>query len=79
MNMQVKELSQLARSASYTLSALPAEQRNAALKNIQQALKARAKDIFEQNKLDMAQAEEENLAFPLLKRLKSHRRDRGDF
>ena len=68
--MQVKELAQKARNASYTLSALPAEQRNAALKNIQQALKAHAKDIFEQNKLDCTQAEEENLAFPLLKRLK---------
>ena len=68
--MQVKELSQLARNASYTLSALPEEQRNAALKSIQQTLKARAKDIFEQNKLDCAQAEEEKLAFPLLKRLK---------
>nr|SIP63095.1 Gamma-glutamyl phosphate reductase (EC 1.2.1.41) [uncultured bacterium] len=70
MNMQVKELSQKARYASYTLSTLPEDQRNAALNNIQQALKTHAENIFEQNKLDCAQAEEENIAFPLLKRLK---------
>ncbi len=68
--MQVKELAQLARSASYTLSALPEARRNAALESIQRALKARSEVIFAQNKLDCAQAAEENLAFPLLKRLK---------
>ncbi len=67
--MQVKELAKLARSASYTLSALPEDRRNTALQSIQRALKARAEEIFAQNKLDCAQAEEENLAFPLLKRL----------
>ncbi len=68
--MQVMELARQARSASYILSALSVERRNEALKGIQRALSARAEVIFAQNKLDLAQAEEEKLAFPLLKRLK---------
>ena len=59
-----------ARQASYQLAVLSLEERNAALRGIQDALKKDKETIFAQNALDMAQAEEEHLAMPLLKRLK---------
>ncbi len=59
-----------ARQASYQLAVLSLEERNAALRGIQDALKKHKETIFAQNALDMAQAEEEHLAMPLLKRLK---------
>ncbi len=68
--MQEKQWAVSARQASYTLSALSLEERNAALRGIQAAIKKNAADIFAQNALDMAQAAEESLAAPLLKRLK---------
>lgn len=68
--MQVKDLAVSARNASYGLSALPLEARNRALAGIQQALTAQAAHIFAENRLDLDQAAQENLAAPLLKRLK---------
>ncbi len=59
-----------ARQASYQLAVLSPEERNAALRGIKDALKKHRETIFAQNALDMAQAEEEHLAMPLLKRLK---------
>ena len=68
--MEQKQWALDARQAAYKLAALSVEERNAALRGIQSALKQRKDTIFAQNRLDMAQAEEEHLAGPLLKRLK---------
>ena len=68
--MQVKELAARARQAAYRLSALTVEERNRALSSIQQALQAHADLIYAQNALDIREAEAEQLAAPLLKRLK---------
>ncbi|MBR3018415.1 MAG: glutamate-5-semialdehyde dehydrogenase [Clostridia bacterium] len=59
-----------ARQAAYRLAVLPLKERNTALKEIQDALVKHKENIFAQNALDMAQAQQENLAMPLLKRLK---------
>ena len=68
--MEQKQWALDARQAAYRLAVLSVEERNAALKGIQAALKKHKETIFAQNALDMAQAEEEHLAGPLLKRLK---------
>ena len=68
--MEQKQWALDARQAAYKLAVLSVEERNAALKGIQVALKSHKEIIFAQNALDMAQAEEEHLAGPLLKRLK---------
>ncbi|MBO4925488.1 MAG: gamma-glutamyl-phosphate reductase, partial [Clostridia bacterium] len=68
--MQVKDCARAARQASYQLSALNVTERNRALRGIQEALKAHAAAIFAANQEDLRQAAEENLAAPLLKRLK---------
>lgn len=68
--MEQKKWALDARQAAYRLAALSVEERNAALCGIQVALKTHQENIFAENKLDMAQAEWENLPMPLLKRLK---------
>ena len=68
--MEQKKWALDARQAAYRLAVLSLEERNAALKGIQEALKKHKDNIFAQNALDMALAEQENLAMPLLKRLK---------
>ena len=68
--MQMNELARAARQASYTLSSLPEEKRNAALKGIQDALIRYFPQIDQQNQRDVQAAEEEKLAGPLLKRLR---------
>ena len=70
MNMQEMAWAVLARQAAYALSGLSLETRNAALTGIKEALIQHKADIFAQNALDLRQAQEENLALPLLKRLK---------
>jgi len=76
--MQTLEWAGRARDASYKLAASDIEARNEALRGIQRELKKYAADIFAQNALDMAQAQEENLAGPLLKRLKFDERKLSD-
>ena len=76
--MQTMEWARKAREASYKLAAMDITQRNEALRGIQQALKKHANEIFEQNALDISQAQEENLASPLLKRLKFDDRKLSD-
>ena len=76
--MQTLEWAGRARDASYKLAASDIEARNQALRGIQRELKKHAADIFAQNALDMAQAKEENLAVPLLKRLKFDERKLSD-
>lgn len=68
--MEQKKWALDARQAAYRLAALSVEERNAALCGIQVALKTHQENIFAENKLDMAQAERENLPMPMLKRLK---------
>ena len=68
--MEQKQWALDARQASYQLAVLSLEERNAALKGIQEALKKHKETIFAQNALDMAEAEREALPMPLLKRLK---------
>ncbi|MBO4924925.1 MAG: glutamate-5-semialdehyde dehydrogenase [Clostridia bacterium] len=68
--MQVKEAAAAARQAAYALAQLTDGQRNAALGGMAEALRRHAPGIFAANQQDMRKAEEEKLAFPLLKRLK---------
>ena len=67
---QMLSLARAAREASIPLAASRAEVRNAALLAIAQALEEQADIIIQSNKRDVARAQEENLAAPLLKRLK---------
>ncbi len=69
-NLTARETAQRARAASYALAASPAALRNDALRAAADALEARAQEIFDANALDMARAQEEDLAAPALKRLK---------
>lgn len=68
--MQVQEAARAAKEASWTLGALACDARNAALEGIQDALKRHAEVIYAENTRDLEQAQAENLAVPLLKRLK---------
>ena len=68
--MEQKQWALHARQAAYRLAVLSLEERNEGLKSIKAALEKNAETIFAENALDMAQAEEEHLAGPLLKRLK---------
>ncbi len=64
------DLSLRARNAFYDLSVAPAEVRNSALLASAAALRSRSEAIFAANAQDIKAAEEENLAAPLLQRLK---------
>lgn len=64
------ELAGKAKEASILLAALPTDIKNNALKEIAKALSSNASKISETNKLDIIAAEKNNLAGPLLKRLK---------
>ena len=68
--MEVKNLALKARQASYQMAGLSLEDRNRALQRIKEALEAQAAEIIAENEKDLAQAEEEHLAAPLLKRLR---------
>ena len=78
MAMQVSEAARAAKEASYRLAALSGSERNEALRNMQRALKKRAGEIYAENRADLAAAERENLAMPLLKRLKFDEKKMGD-
>jgi glutamate-5-semialdehyde dehydrogenase len=52
------------------LAAFDAEKKNKALKAIANKLEKRKEEIFEANNEDLEKSEKENLASPLLKRLK---------
>ena len=70
MPSSVGEQAALARKAAYQLAALDHDQRNAALAAMVASLRRHAGDIFAQNDLDMQEARREQLAAPLLHRLK---------
>jgi glutamate-5-semialdehyde dehydrogenase len=68
--MSIKETAAIARQASLRLAAATTEQKNKALEAVRAALLANADAIIAANAVDMAQAKKDNLAAPLLKRLK---------
>ena len=68
--MAITEIAAQARHASTRLAAATTEQKNKALEAICDALQAHAQAIIAANREDLAQAEKDSLAAPLLKRLK---------
>jgi glutamate-5-semialdehyde dehydrogenase len=68
--MGIRESAQQAKEASIQLAATPTETKNRALKAIADALNDNKNAIIEANKKDIERSEKENLAAPLLKRLK---------
>ena len=68
--MGINEFARQVKDASITLAAMSAEQKNKALQEIAVALVERQGEIIEANQVDLARSEKENLAEPLLKRLK---------
>lgn len=70
MNISIAELVQGAKSASIKLAAVDTQIKNKALAQIAEALRENSAQIISANKEDLAKAEADNLAVPLLKRLK---------
>jgi glutamate-5-semialdehyde dehydrogenase len=68
--MDIKEIAKSAKSASIQLAVVKTEAKNKALAEIAEALNQNAAEIIAANKKDLAEAEKNNLAAPLLKRLK---------
>jgi len=68
--MSIAETAAAAKAASIRLAAVGTEQKNAALAEIAAALTAASEQIVAANSKDLAAAEKDNLAAPLLKRLK---------
>ena len=69
-NMNIAELAQAAKAASIKLAAVDTESKNKALGEIAKALGDKSAQIIAANKEDLAKAEADNLAAPLLKRSK---------
>ena len=68
--MSVTELATIAKAASIKLAAVNTKTKNVGLAEIAEALKENSAQIIATNKEDLAEAEADNLAAPLLKRLK---------
>jgi len=68
--MDISETAAAAKSASIRLAAFETDTKNSALAEIAKALKRHCDEIVFANKKDLADAEKNNLAEPLLKRLK---------
>lgn len=68
--MDIKEKAMQMKVVSPFMAAVSAEQRNAALRSIADALIARKAEIIEENEKDMAAAVEKGIPAPVLKRLK---------
>lgn len=68
--MNIEQASKQAKKASIRLSAVSHEIKNKALGEVANALMANKSNILSANKADLEKAETENLASPLLKRLK---------
>jgi len=68
--MSVTAIAQQTKAAAKLLGARKEEEKNKALKSISRALQERKEEIFSANKKDILRSEGENLAPPLLKRLK---------
>lgn len=68
--MDIKQIAKKAKEASIRLAAVGSETKNNALGNIARALEKNKAAISSANNTDIKKAEKENLAAPLLKRLK---------
>ena len=68
--MDISEIAAAAKSASIQLAAVKTDIKNNALAQIAKALKQRSVEIIAANQQDLAEAQKNNLAAPLLKRLK---------
>jgi len=68
--MNISEIAAAAKSASIRLAAVDTETKNNALARIADAIRRRSAEIVSANSQDLAAAEKDNLAAPLLKRLK---------
>jgi len=68
--MNISEIAAAAKSASIRLAAVKTDIKNNALAEIAKALKQRSAEIIAANQQDLAEAAKNNLAPPLLKRLK---------
>ncbi len=68
--MNIRECAGLARKASITLAAAATEMKNRALREIAEALNSRSREIIAANRADLERSDKENLASPLMKRLK---------
>lgn len=68
--MDTKQRARLARQASIPMAAVSIDIKNKALERVAEELERRRADIIAANRADMEKAESENLAAPLLKRLK---------
>jgi glutamate-5-semialdehyde dehydrogenase len=68
--MSIAELAQTAKTASIKLAAVDTGTKNTALAKIAKALQENSAQIIAANKEDLAKAQADNLAAPLLKRLK---------
>ncbi|MDA8138226.1 MAG: glutamate-5-semialdehyde dehydrogenase [Desulfobacteraceae bacterium] len=68
--MDIQQIAQQAKAASVRLAALDSDTKNKALQEIIHQLQAQREAILKANQADLAQAEKEGLAAPLLKRLR---------
>ena len=68
--MSIYDIAVTAKSASIQMATIDTRAKNKALKNIAQAIQTHKKEIIEANQADLAQAEQDSLTPPLLKRLK---------
>lgn len=68
--MDIRQTATAAKQAAIQLAAVDTETKNAALASIARAIEAGRKQIAAANQADLARAANENLAAPLLKRLK---------
>ena len=68
--MDIREEAKLVKLASPKMAGSSEEQRNHALNAVVEALKAHREEIFEANKKDLVQAAKDNVAAPIVKRLK---------
>ncbi len=68
--MSINELARQVKEASIKLAGAGTELKNKALLQIAESLKERQEEIIRANKQDLLRSEKENLAAPLLKRLK---------
>lgn len=72
--MDIMESAKAAKAASIKLAATGAETKGRALKAVAEALDSKSDNIFDANEKDLAVSRENNLATPLLKRLKFDRK-----
>jgi glutamate-5-semialdehyde dehydrogenase len=68
--MSIPQIAKKAKSASILLSAVKTDVKNAALAQIAEALKSKSEEIIAANQKDLRLAEKNEIANPLLKRLK---------